>query len=152
MRDQYQWYCLTLASTHCLVRRTPGIHAEWQWADKSVLELGCGIAALPALVTSLQGARSVVCTDANESVLRLTRNNAAQFAQAHPRATTPVMAPLVWSDDPHDLRDQLRAAGVPDAPFDVILAADCIYVLDNPCVPNTCGFLLCLLRLLRARC
>ena len=95
-------------------------------------ELGCGIAALPALVTSLQGAQSVVCTDANESVLRLTRVNAIQFAQAHPRATTAIMAPLVWSNDQHNLRDQLRAAGVSDATFDVILAADCFYVLDNP--------------------
>jgi len=112
--------------------RMPSIHAEWRWAVKSVLELGCGIAALPALVTSLQGARSVVCTDANESVLRLTRVNAIQFAQAHPRATTAIMAPLVWSNDQHNLRDQLRAAGVPDATFDVILAADCFYVLDNP--------------------
>lgn len=111
--------------------RIPAAHAGWRWADKRVLELGCGIAALPALVASLQGAQQVVCTDASESVLQLTRINAAQCARVHPSITIPNTAPLAWGDGEH-VRDQLRTAGLSAAPFDVILAADCIYVLDNP--------------------
>ena len=121
---------VVLLSHSPTMSRSPAAYAEWRWEDKTVLELGCGIAALPSLVTSLKGARLVACTDANESVLRLTRANAAQWVEEHPGATTPLMAPLIWGDGDH-ARAQLRASGL-EAPFDVILAADCIYVLDNP--------------------
>ena len=42
----------------------------------------------------------------------------------------PQTVPLVWDDGDH-VRAQLCASGL-NAPFDVILAADCLYVLDNP--------------------
>ena len=57
--------------------RSPSAYAEWRWADKSVLELGCGISVEPALVASLQGARRVVATDANDAVLRDAREREA---------------------------------------------------------------------------
>ena len=111
--------------------RSVASYAGWRWADKSVLELGCGIGALPALVTALLGARRVLCTDGHASVLRMTRANIAQWVSEHPRVTPPVALRLLWGDGEH-VRGQLRAAGLPEAPFDVILAADCLYVLENP--------------------
>ena len=110
--------------------RSPSAYAEWRWADKSVLELGCGISALPALVASLQGARRVVATDANDAVLRVTRENAKQWLADHPSATPLSAVPLRWGED-EDVRAQLAASGVATT-FDVILAADYVYVLENP--------------------
>jgi SAM-dependent methyltransferase len=111
--------------------RSVASYAGWRWADKSVLELGCGIGALPALVTAFLGARRVLCTDGHASVLRMTRANIAQWVSEHPRVTPPVALRLLWGDGEY-VRGQLRAAGLPEAPFDVILAADCLYVLENP--------------------
>ena len=71
-----------------------------------VLELGCSISALPALVASLQGARRVVATDANDAVLRVTRENARQWLADHPSATPLSAAPLRWGED-----EDVRAAG-----------------------------------------
>ena len=110
--------------------RSRAAYAEWAWAEKTVIELGCGIAALPSLAAARNGARRVVCTDGNEDVLRMTQLNAASFARGQPGMVAPLTMPLVWGDA-NKAREQLRAVGV-EAPVDVILAADCLYVLENP--------------------
>ena len=110
--------------------RSLGAYKSWMWSDKTVVELGCGIAALPSLVATLNGARQVVCTDGNDSVLHMTRANAARWREDHPRATEPIIMPLRWGDF-DQMCAQMNASGVA-TPVDVILAADCIYVLDNP--------------------
>ena len=110
--------------------RSPAAYAGWRWAEKTVVELGCGIAALPSLAAARNGARRVVCTDGNEDVLMATRANAQQWVREHPGVVAPLTMPLVWGDGDRAC-SQLRALGV-EAPVDVILAADCIYVLENP--------------------
>jgi SAM-dependent methyltransferase len=110
--------------------RSPAAYAGWRWAEKTVVELGCGIAALPSLAAARNGARRVVCTDGNEDVLMATRANAQQWVREHPGVVAPLTMPLVWGDGDRAC-NQLRALGV-EAPVDVILAADCIYVLENP--------------------
>ena len=110
--------------------RSPASYAGWRWADKTVVELGCGISALPSLAAAWAGARRVVCTDGNEEVLRLTRVNAERWAREQPGVVAPVALGLRWGEC-GEARDSLRALGV-GVPVDVLLAADCIYVLDNP--------------------
>ena len=113
--------------------RSPATYAGWRWAEKTVVELGCGIAALPSLAAARNGARCVVCTDGNAEVLQLTRANAAQWAREQPgdRVTTPVTTMELGWGDGDDARQRLCAVGV-EAPVDVLCVADCIYVLDNP--------------------
>ena len=117
--------------THSVtLARNLATYAEWRWAEKTVVELGCGIAALPALAAARNGARRVVCTDGNAKVLRLTHANAMRWAREHPGVEPPQTMALAWGDGDRACAG-LRAIGV-DAPIDVLLAADCIYVLDNP--------------------
>ena len=119
-----------LLSHSPLLARRIGAYSQWSWAEKTVVELGCGIAPLPSLSAGLQGARRILSTDGNPAVLLKTRANVSTWTRQHPHATMPTVAELQWGADAHVL-EQLRALGVP-APVDVILAADCIYVLDNP--------------------
>lgn len=119
-----------LLSHSVALARCPESYAKWSWADKTVVELGCGIGALPALTAAFNGARRVVCTDGNADVLAATRANALQWAGKHPGVVPPLTTLLTWGDADH-AHSQLRTLGV-EAPVDVILAADCIYVLENP--------------------
>ncbi|KAL1527605.1 hypothetical protein AB1Y20_008991 [Prymnesium parvum] len=119
-----------LLSHSPVLARRPSAYAEWRWAQKTVVELGCGISALPSLVAARNGAKCVVSTDGNAEVLRMTRANAAQWRLEHPAATQPLIHPLLWGDRADVVR-QLGGVGV-EAPVDVILAADCLYVLENP--------------------
>ena len=105
-------------------------YATWRWADKTVVELGCGIAALPSLSAGLLGAARVVSTDGNPGVLLKTRANVAGWLNSHPHAIAPTVAELQWGAG-EQVRESLRALGV-SKPVDVVLAADCIYVLENP--------------------
>ena len=93
------------------------------------MELGCGISALPACSAALQGPRLVLATDGNADTLPNAASNARRWASAHPHAAPIRVAQLRWGDGSESA--VLQSAGV-TAPVDVILAADTIYVLDNP--------------------
>ena len=83
-------------------------------AGKRVLELGAGCGAC-GMAASCLGAADVVITDMH-NIVPLLETNVAANRTALPGAVS--VAPLDWTDDP------LPELGA----FDVILAADCIYV------------------------
>ena len=122
-----------LLSHSAALARSPSTYTNWRWADKAVVELGCGIAALPSLSAARNGARRVVCTDGNPDVLPLTRANVARWAGEQPgvegeKVVAPLAMALEWGGSCDDTRGRLRALGV-ETPVDVVLAADCIYDL-----------------------
>jgi len=110
--------------------RSVDAYATWRWADKTVVELGCGIAALPSLSAGVMGAARVVSTDGSPSVLLKTRANVADWLNRYPHATAPTVVELGWGTG-EQAHEKLHALGV-STPIDVVLAADCFYVLNNP--------------------
>ena len=103
---------------------------SWAWADKVVVELGCGTSALPSCAAALHGPRAVVCTDGNSRALPIASANTARWAKEHPTSTPVSAAQLRWGEGGEAA--MLRSVGLSDAPVDVIIAADVFYVLDNP--------------------
>ena len=109
--------------------RSTDAHRDWDWAQKVVVELGCGTAALPSCAAALHAPRAVLCTDGNARALGLAAENVRRWTEAHPRAAVPTLAQLRWGDCAE--AEVLQSVGL-TPPVDVILAADCIYVLENP--------------------
>ena len=125
-----------LISLSANLARSPAAYKEWKWAGKVVVELGCGTSALPSCAAALHSPRAVVCTDGNSNALTIAAANIARWGQEHghagdgTRATTlPVVAQLKWGASAEE--GVMASMGL-SAPADVILAADCVYVLDNP--------------------
>ena len=85
-------------SHQATLARSPAAYDGWRWDGKTVVELGCGIAAMPALAAALNGARHVVATDGNADVLLTTRANATRWAAEHPGVAVPLTAPIAWGD------------------------------------------------------
>ena len=90
---------------------------------RRIVELGAGT-ALPSLAAAAQGASVAVATDyPDPDVLAGMARNAALLCEMHPARTLPLRtAALAWGDAAH--ADALRA----DGPFDVVLAADVLWV------------------------
>ena len=75
-------------------------------------------------------ARDEMIFSCNPAVLVKTRANVTRFLELHPHATTPTVAELEWGPG-EQVCERIRALGV-STRVDVVLAADCIYVLDHP--------------------
>ena len=103
---------------------------SWAWADKVVVELGCGTSALPSCAAALHRPRAVVYTDGNSRALPIAGANTARWAEEHPKSTPVRAAQLRWGEGGEAA--MLRSVGLKAAPVDVIIAADVFYVLDNP--------------------
>jgi len=83
-----------------------------------VLELGCGVAALPSLVAAAALGADVVATDLPEVIPRATTGIERQLAGLALRAGAGVRAAeYVWSEDRNP----------PGGPFDMVLCADVLY-------------------------
>ncbi|KAK3279194.1 hypothetical protein CYMTET_12910 [Cymbomonas tetramitiformis] len=100
----------------------------WSWEDKYCIELGAGLAA-PTVVAATLGARAVA-TDADLQTLEMsTANVDAYLKVAHdPARRKAFVRELSWDDDTHNQALQ-EEFSQPHA--DVVLMADCVYVLDN---------------------
>lgn len=101
---------------------------RWSWEGKSVVELGCGVGALPSFAAALQGASPVFCTDGDGAVIPELVRNVERLAETHPQAAgrmRPTM--LRWGEG-----GEADALGSTSIPVDVIVAADVLYVLGNP--------------------
>lgn len=88
-------------------------------ADHHVLELGCGCAGLPARICAAGGA-SVVATDGSDQALAWLAS-CLQLQKA-PLLGTLQLQKLNWSPAAS------AARRLPEASFDIVLAADCMYI------------------------
>jgi hypothetical protein len=112
--------------------RLPVAYTDWKWAEKTVVELGCGSSALPACAAAIQKPRAVICTDGNADVLPMTSANVERWLREHPGSTRPMVRQLRWGEGSEaDVVVQGSGLAGP-ADVDVVLAADCVYVLENP--------------------
>ena len=71
---------------------------SWAWADKVVVELGCGTSALPSCAAALHRPHAVVCTDGNSRALPIAGANTARWAEEHPKSTPVRAAQLRWGE------------------------------------------------------
>lgn len=92
----------------------------WTWVDKTVVELGCGL-ALCSIVSALLGSK-VVATDGDQDVVALAsrnlRLNCGSSIVRHPPRT----ATLPWGDESALARMSLEASTV-----DAVLLSDVVY-------------------------
>lgn len=121
-----------------LARRGAGAGCAWSWAGKTVVELGCGSAALPSIAAALQGASVVLATDGSKACVELARSNVAEIGRQHAPARKVSVSQLVWGqgDETRLLAEHGVLAAEPEVSnrltADVILCADVLYVLANP--------------------
>eukprot|EP00850_Spirogloea_muscicola_P000024 SM000001S04426 [mRNA] locus=s1:171097:176019:+ [translate_table: standard] len=106
------------------------------FADKAVLELGCGAAALPSLVAAAGGARVVVATDGDPSILVLLEENI--------RANNMRQKVLYQQLQGGDAKDVLQTKEVNGGePFDVVFGSDGMYIKEAvPLMVETASALL----------
>ena len=89
---------------------------------KRVLVVGAGL-GLEAMAAAIAGAAEVLCTDGDELLLPLTRENIASNLSEEEAKSIEVKA-LLWGQEDHmEMAKQWGTKG----PFDVILAADVVY-------------------------
>eukprot|EP00900_Chrysochromulina_parva_P027122 jgi/Chrpa1/9043/Chrysochromulina_OHIO_Genome00017472-RA len=97
-------------------------------ASKRVLELGCGCAALPATISAIKGAASVVATDVAK-LIPLVLANLREYGQTpglsdankHALASTLEARPLDWTSE-----EEVRSLAADARGFDLVLCADCV--------------------------
>lgn len=117
-----------LMSLHPTLARTTAARS-WSWEGKRVVELGCGAAALPSLATAMQGAGPVHCTDGDGAVMPWLNAHVEKLKETHPRAAANMRpAVLRWGEG----GEAEVLGGVEGVKADVVLAADVLYVLENP--------------------
>eukprot|EP00727_Mastigamoeba_balamuthi_P005647 m51a1_g1701 hypothetical protein (273) ;mRNA; f:497087-497972 len=103
-----------------LLCRWVAAHAA-DFAGRRVLELGAGIAALPAVAAAVCGAAHVVATDGLPLVVAvLAENVLANKVDCHVRT-------LVWRPD----RDAPGDCDLGELGFDYVIAADAVYVTSS---------------------
>eukprot|EP00850_Spirogloea_muscicola_P005257 SM000023S07713 [mRNA] locus=s23:902842:907230:- [translate_table: standard] len=91
--------------------------------DKAVLELGCGAAALPSLVAAAEGARVIVATDGDPSILVLLEEN----IRASKMRQKVQIEQLQWGDAEDVLQTKELNGG---EPFDLVLGSDVVYIKE----------------------
>ncbi len=93
-------------------------------SGKSILELGAGV-ALPSIVASKLGAKTVVCSDFPDAILQ---NNVQALASVN-NCKSFFVEPYRWGDDPVNLLVHLFADDkeVMGSKFDVIILAECLW-------------------------
>ena len=97
-------------------------------ASKRVLELGCGCAALPATISAIKDAASVVATDV-AALMPLVLANLREYGQTpgmsdankHALASTLEVRPLDWTSE-----EEVRSLAADARGFDLVLCADCV--------------------------
>lgn len=104
---------------------------NWSWKGKKVVELGAGASAIPSCIAALLGASHVFATDGDGSVFPALRENIAKFHAANSldsRVPPPTLAAkfLRWGEN-----GEAEVVG-DDGVADVVLAADVLYILENP--------------------
>ena len=97
-------------------------HVPTLTAGKRVLELGCGLGLAGLAAASHAGAKSVVLTDRDDSVLQLAREAIAANELSEGADAIASTATLDWGADAAEL-----AASIGVEPFDVIIGADILY-------------------------
>eukprot|EP00898_Chlorokybus_atmophyticus_P000898 jgi/Chlat1/1809/Chrsp135S02127 len=101
------------------------IHKHPQiFANKDVIELGCGGAGVCAMSLSAVGARSVLATDGDVDTLELLRKNLAHNVESIPTIELIKTQRLRW-DHPDDISD------INIKLFDIIVGADVVYSESN---------------------
>lgn len=104
------------------------IASERDMKGKRIIELGCGCAALPAVVAATLGAEAVVATDV-PILVPLLRDNIERYVQtpgvsaANQQAlkTAMVARAMDWTQE-----EELRALASDARGYDVVLCADCV--------------------------
>ena len=95
--------------------------------ERSVLEIGCGSAALVSIVAALRGARIVVATDGDAELLADLATTNLRANVPTERARSVVAHALRWGSD-EQANAALRRTGADASAFDVIVAADVVAV------------------------
>ena len=103
--------------------------------DKSICELGCGIGAFGLLVNMRGKISKIVLTDAEESTLKLCKENIALVSQQYKcelesRNSSILCETLRRSEEEHILHEFLRDTNN-GAPFDVIIGCELMYYRTN---------------------
>lgn len=96
--------------------------------DREVLELGCGVSALPSAVAALKGAAHVMATDGVASLVELASSNLKL------NSALVTVQQLDWQD----IVDNATVEKIGFKGWDLLIFADVIYTRENAALLATC--------------
>lgn len=105
-----------MLSYHHAFARAPSLVDQWNWEDKTVVELGAGLGLL-SCTAALLGAKRVICTDGDGSTLRMAKANAELLKAMYPETNGITVKRLKWGER------QEGSLGVA-LPVDMVVARD----------------------------